>query len=377
MSAAAQVEIQRTGNGTAVLRISGDWLITAATPGPDDVQVDLTAGLEPRTVAFDSHGLGTWDTSILTFVIQLSDLCRDRGIDVDRSGLPQGVQNLLGLAEAVPEKEDARTTEIRKSVLEQIGEGTLSAAGSLGEMLEFLGHATITFARLAGRSVRFRRSDLMVLVQQAGAEALGIVTLISFLIGLILAFVGAAQLEQFGAAIYVADLVGVAMVRDVGALMTAIVMAGRSGAAYAAELGSMKVTQEIDALTTMGISPLEFLVIPRILALALMMPLLTIYADFMGILGGAFVGISMLDLSFTTYIQQTAGALSLHDLVGGLFKAAVYGILVALAGCLRGMQSGTSSSAVGVATTSAVVTSIVLIISACGAFAVIFYALGI
>jgi phospholipid/cholesterol/gamma-HCH transport system permease protein len=128
MSAAAQVEIQRTGNGTAVLRISGDWLITAATPGPDDVQVDLTAGLEPRTVAFDSHGLGTWDTSILTFVIQLSDLCRDRGIDVDRSGLPQGVQNLLGLAEAVPEKEDARTTEIRKSVLEQIGEGTLSAA---------------------------------------------------------------------------------------------------------------------------------------------------------------------------------------------------------------------------------------------------------
>jgi phospholipid/cholesterol/gamma-HCH transport system permease protein len=217
----------------------------------------------------------------------------------------------------------------------------------------------------------------MVLVQQAGAEALGIVTLISFLIGLILAFVGAAQLEQFGAAIYVADLVGVAMVRDVGALMTAIVMAGRSGAAYAAELGSMKVTQEIDALTTMGISPLEFLVIPRILALALMMPLLTIYADFMGILGGAFVGISMLDLSFTTYIQQTAGALSLHDLVGGLFKAAVYGILVALAGCLRGMQSGTSSSAVGVATTSAVVTSIVLIISACGAFAVIFYALGI
>ena len=206
---------------------------------------------------------------------------------------------------------------------------------------------------------------------------MGIVGLINFLIGLILAFVGAAQLEQFGAAIYVANLVGVAMVRDIGALMTAIVMAGRTGAAYAAELGSMKVTQEIDALTTMGISPLEFLVIPRILALVLMMPLLTLYADFMGIIGGAFVGITMLDLSLTTYIQQTADSLKMLDLAGGLFKAGVYGVLIALAGCLRGMQSGNSSSAVGVATTSAVVTSIVLIISACGAFAVIFYALGI
>jgi phospholipid/cholesterol/gamma-HCH transport system permease protein len=139
----------------------------------------------------------------------------------------------------------------------------------------------------------------------------------------------------------------------------------------------MKVTQEIDALTTMGISPLEFLVIPRILALSLMLPLLSVYADVMGILGGAFVGITMLDLSLTTYIQQTADALHIKDLVGGLFKAGVYGVLIALAGCLRGMQSGNSSSAVGVATTSAVVTSIVLIISACGAFAVIFYALGI
>lgn len=377
MSNLAQFELQRTGNGAAVVRLSGDWLMTAKTPGPDDLRVDLTAAAAPRLIAFDTAGLSAWDTSILTFLIQLMDVCRDRGIEVDRSGLPQGVRNLLGLAEAVPEKEDARTTEIRRSVLEQIGERTLSAAGSLVEMLEFLGDATITFAKLAGRSVRFRRSDLMVLFQQAGAEALGIVTLISFLIGLILAFVGAAQLEQFGAAIYVADLVGVAMVRDVGALMTAIVMAGRSGAAYAAELGSMKVTQEIDALSTMGISPLEFLVIPRVLALTLMMPLLTIYADFMGILGGAFVGITMLDLSFATYMQQTAGALHIYDLAGGLFKAAVYGLLVALAGCLRGMQSGTSSSAVGVATTSAVVTSIVLIISACGAFAVIFFALGI
>jgi phospholipid/cholesterol/gamma-HCH transport system permease protein len=377
MSQMAELEVVRDGDGAVTLRLAGDWLLTRSKPAAEELTPALADGPEPRTVRFDASRLGEWDSGILTFLVRLAGLCRERGIELDRSGLPAGIQRLLSLAEAVPEKEDAKQTEIRLGVLEQIGERTLAAAGSLVEMLTFLGDATLTFSKLVGRQVRYRRSDLLVLVQQAGAEALGIVTLISFLVGLILAFVGAAQLEQFGAAVYVANLVGVAMVRDVGALMTAIVMAGRSGAAYAAELGSMKVTQEIDALTTMGISPLEFLVIPRVLALFLMMPLLTIYADFLGILGGAFVGLTMLDLSFTTYMQQTADAFGLNDLIGGLFKAAVYGILIALAGCLRGMQSGTSSSAIGVATTSAVVTSIVLIISACGAFAVIFYALGI
>jgi phospholipid/cholesterol/gamma-HCH transport system permease protein len=184
-------------------------------------------------------------------------------------------------------------------------------------------------------------------------------------------------LQQFGAAIYVANLVGIAMVREMGAMMTAIVMAGRTGASYAAQLGSMKVTQEIDALSTMGISPIEFLVLPRIIALALMMPLLCLYSDFVGILGGAAVGVVMLDLSATTYFQQTVHSIDLVDLVGGVFKALVYGVLIAFAGSLRGIQCGNSSSAVGEATTSAVVTSIILIISACGVFAVLFYILGI
>jgi phospholipid/cholesterol/gamma-HCH transport system permease protein len=201
--------------------------------------------------------------------------------------------------------------------------------------------------------------------------------LISFLVGLILAFVGAIQLQQFGASIYVADLVGIAMVREMGAMMTAIVMAGRTGASYAAQLGSMKVSQEIDALTTMGISPLEFLVLPRMIALALMMPLLCLYSDLMGIVGGAAVGVSMLDLSARVYFQETFHAVALGDLAGGIFKASVYGLLIALSGCLRGMQTGNSSSAVGESTTAAVVTSIVFIISACGMFAVLFYILGI
>jgi phospholipid/cholesterol/gamma-HCH transport system permease protein len=185
------------------------------------------------------------------------------------------------------------------------------------------------------------------------------------------------QLEQFGAAIYVADLVGIAIVREMGAVMTGIVVAGRTGAAYAAQLGTMKVTQEIDALTTMGISPLEFLVLPRVLALCLMMPLLCLYADLVGVVGGAAVGIGMLRLAPAVYLRETMHAVDNADLAGGVMKASVYGILVALAGCLRGLQSGKSSSAVGDAATSAVVTGIVFIISACGVFAVVFYVLGI
>jgi phospholipid/cholesterol/gamma-HCH transport system permease protein len=224
---------------------------------------------------------------------------------------------------------------------------------------------------------RYRSSDLFLLIQQCGAQALPIVTLISFLVGAILAFVGAVQLRQFGAQLYVANLVGIAMTREMGAMMTAILMAGRTGAAFAAQLGTMKVTQEVDAFTTAGFSPLEFLVLPRVVALVLMMPLLCLYADFVGIAGGAAVGVGMLDLSWTTYFQQTASAVSLTDAAGGVFKSSFYGVLIALAGCLRGLQSGTSSAAVGDAATSAVVTGIVAVIVACGIFAVVFYVLRI
>jgi phospholipid/cholesterol/gamma-HCH transport system permease protein len=244
-------------------------------------------------------------------------------------------------------------------------------------MLAFLGDMTVTFVRLFGMKARYRASDLWLLIQQCGAQALPIVTLVTFLVGVILAFVGAVQLKQFGAQIYVANLVGIAMTREMGAMMTAILMAGRTGAAFAAELGTMRVTQEIDALTTAGFSPMEFLVLPRVIALVLMMPLLCLYADFMGIAGGAAIGVGTLHLSWTTYAQQTADAVTLTDTAGGVFKSSVYGVLVALAGCLRGLQSGNSSAAVGDAATSAVVTGIVAIIVACGIFSVVFYVVGI
>ncbi|HJU09373.1 MAG TPA: ABC transporter permease, partial [Candidatus Binataceae bacterium] len=188
---------------------------------------------------------------------------------------------------------------------------------------------------------------------------------------------GAVQLQQFGAAIYVADLVAIGMARDMGAMMTAIIMSGRTGAAFAARLGTMKVTEEIDALTTMGISPLEFLVLPRVLALVLMMPILCLYSDLMGMLGGAAVGTTMLGIPFKLYFKETAAVLTLTQVFGGVFKATVYGALIAVSGCFRGFQCGGSASAVGDAATQAVVMGIVLVVAACGIFAVIFNVLGI
>ena len=223
-------------------------------------------------------------------------------------------------------------------------------------MLQFLGEAMESFGRLTIGRARFRRSDLVDIIFECGAAALPIVTLISFLVGLILAFVGAIQLTQFGAQIYVADLVGIAMAREMGALMTAIIMSGRTGAAFAAQLGTMQVNEEIDALTTFGLSPMDFLVLPRMIALILMMPLLCIYADLMGILGGALVGVGMLKLSVTEYVNETINGVSLTDFSVGIFKSAIFGVLVAICGCMRGIQCGRSASAVGLAATSAVVT---------------------
>jgi phospholipid/cholesterol/gamma-HCH transport system permease protein len=371
-----QVSLQRSGDALLV-RLSGAWRLQGGLASDATVRQELERSPRPARMAFEAETLTHWDSSILTFLVAISALCRQGGINMDRAGLPAGVRRLLELAEAVSERKGARKEAEEASLLERIGTATMGATASLTEMLAFLGEMTITFIRLFGMKARYRASDLFLLIQQSGAEALPIVTLISFLVGVILAFVGAVQLKQFGAQIYVADLVGIAMMREMGAMMTAIIMAGRTGAAFAAQLGTMKVTQEIDAFTTAGFSPLEFLVLPRAVALILMMPLLCLYSDFVGVLGGAAIGVGMLDLSWTTYFRETANAVGLTDVMGGVFKSSVYGVLIALAGCLRGLQCGNSSSAVGDAATSAVVTGIVAIIVACGTFAVIFYVLGI
>lgn len=362
---------------TLHVRLAGSWRLADGLPSVRDVQQQFTESPRIERVTFDATALSAWDTGLLTFLMQSFAICDQHRAEVDRSGLPQGVQRLLALAEAVPERQGVRRTEMRVAWLNHIGERTLALGEAMVEAMTFLGDACLAFLRLLRGQIQFRRKDFGIILQDCSARALPIVSLISFLVGLILAFVGAVQLQQFGAQIYVADLVGLGMAREMGAMMTGIIMAGRTGAAFAAQLGTMRVNEEIDAFTTMGFSPMDFLVLPRMLALMTMLPLLCLYADFMGILGGLVVGVGMLDLELAQYVNESLLALSLLDFGLGLIKSAVYGAVIAIAGCYRGMQCGNSSAAVGEAATSAVVTSIVWIVVASAILTVIYDALGL
>jgi phospholipid/cholesterol/gamma-HCH transport system permease protein len=372
-----EVCFERTpDDGALRIRLSGTWSMRGVRPPPDRARQEVER-TRPRRVVLDAHGLAGWDTTLLTCVAPLLALCRERGIGVDVSDLPAGARRLLALAEAVPERVGARAPSGRPRWIARLGGGALAAFDGGAEIVRFVGEFTLAFGRMLGLRARFQLSELFLIIQQCGPQALPIVTLISFLVGLILAFMGAVQLMRFGATIYVADLVALGMAREMGAIMTAIVMAGRTGAAFAAQLGTMKVTEEIDALSTFGLSPLEFLVLPRVSALFLMMPLLCLYADFWGIVGGVVVAAGMLDLTLTQYLNETFAAVSLTDFGLGIVKSSIFGVLIGFAGCLRGLQCGGSASAVGDAATSAVVASIVLIIATDGAFAVLCNLLGI
>jgi len=354
----------RPTRGILRVRITGAWKIGTKIPSASQVQNKIESLGSIQRVGFFTENLTDWDSSLLTFLIKISEYCTRNNLAFEKDGLPQGVQKLIALATAVPERKGARKASTRDPFFNRVGASALGLWQSTIEILSFIGEAFIAFLKFLAGKASFRRSDLLLFIQQCGANALPIVSLISFLVGLILAFVGAVQLAMFGAQIFVADLVGIAMLRVMGAIMAGIVMSGRTGAAFAAQLGTMQVNEEIDALKTMGVSPMEFLVLPRMLALVIMMPLLCIYADLMGILGGLVVGVGMLDISVKQYLVQTKGALNLNHFFIGIFQAGVFGVLVALAGCLRGIQCGRSASAVGDATTSAVVTSIVAIIVA-------------
>jgi phospholipid/cholesterol/gamma-HCH transport system permease protein len=369
------IRLESSDHETLDLWVGGDWALGDGVPDLVELQQKL-APSGARLLRLQADGLGAWDSSLVAYLVGAAALADQSGCAVDPANLPSGLQRLLALARAVPEKEDARSAHVKPSFLERLGEGYLSAIREFRSGLSFVGEATLSLLRLARGQARFRRSDLMLLIEECGVSALPIVILISFLVGMILAFVGAIQLQQFGAEIYVANLVGIAMLREMGAMMAGIIMAGRTGAAFAAQLGTMRVTQEMDALTTMGISPMDFVVLPRMIALCLMMPLLALFADLVGVLGGAAVGATMLDLAPALYLRQTVEAVSFSDFTSGLLKSAVFGVLIAVAGCLRGMQCGNSSSAVGEAATSAVVTGIVLIIVADATFTVLFNVVG-
>lgn len=373
----AQFHLRRVTDRSLLIQLSGNWRMQDGLPSFQEVRTQIQAESGVERITFDTQALSSWDSGFVTFLLKIMDLSSHLGVDVDRGSLPDGVQRLVKLATAVPEQKGARRTVVRELLLSLIGKKALTVLADAKEMVTFVGEAVQALLVFARGKIHFRKSDLFVTIQECGAQALPIVSLISFLVGLILAFVGAVQLRQFGAQIYVANLVGLGMAREMGAMMTAIIMAGRTGAAFAAQLGTMRVNQEIDALTTLGISPMQFLVLPRMLALILMMPLLCLYADLLGILGGMVVGVGMLDIGMMEYFNQTQQALSVTDFVLGLIKSVVFGVLVAIAGCLRGIQCGNNAAAVGNAATSAVVTSIVFIVVSDATLTIIYDALGV
>ncbi len=372
---ASTVRIENIDGRTLAVIVAGDWAVRHGMPSAEAVAGRMAG--PPGRVTVRSDGLGRWDSSLVSFVAGLEAHCRSRTVPFDKAGLPAGVRRLVDLALAVPEKTGTRRAGAERSILVLVGEAALSSWKGFQDTLVFLGEATLSFLRLLAGRVRFRRSDLLQTIQECGAQALGIAFVISLLVGLILAFVGAVQLRTFGAEIYVANLVTVAMTREMAAIMTAIVLAGRTGAAFAAQLGTMQANEEIDALTTLGVSPIDFLVLPRMLALMLMMPLLYLYSVFAGMLGGFLVGVGMLDLTGTTYLAQTQSSFTFTDFFVGWGKSVLFGALVAIAGCMRGIQSGRSAAAVGNAATSAVVTALVYIIISDAVLAVLLNVVGL
>lgn len=373
----AELSVSDSSDGALLLDLSGDWLLGANLPGPEPVLERLSTTPKPAVIRFSAEHLGEWDTGLVKPLIAIARIAQEREIDVDDAGMPAGVKRLVALAFAVPEREGARRTFRKKGFLETVGEQVQSGMQGARDLLTFTGELVLSCGRFLRGKATYQRSDVMQYIQEAGAEAFPIVSLICFLIGMIFAFVGVMQLQMFGAGIYTANLVAVAMIREMSAIMTAIIMAGRTGASYAAQIGTMKVNEEVDALTTLGMNPTDYLVTPRVLALIVMMPLLTMYASLMGILGGMMVGLSMLDVSLVQYVAQTIESVQLNSLFGGLFKSVVYGTLVALAGCQQGMACGNSALAVGQCTTRAVVMGIVLIVVSASILTVIYINLGI
>lgn len=360
--------------GGFCLFFSGEWTI-CHSKRERLAEFDSFAGKlsEHNTCRFQLSDDFTWDSSFLLFLQHIEQRISKHGAGVDLSYFPEGLTNLLAKHETKSSEQGSAEAKLETEVssFDQILSAFLRVAEFWGKWLMFLS------GLIRGKSFA-RGRDFILACRDCGASALPIVTLISYLTGLTMAFVGSVQLEKFNATIYTADLVCLAMVREMGPLMVAIVMAGRTGASFAAEIGSMKINEEVDSLRTLGIPAIDFLVLPRTLALFFMTPLLTLYADIVGIIGGLTVGTQVMGFSALHYFEQTQSALlSMWEIYSGLWKSLAFGLIVGLVGCYKGINSGSNSSSLGKAVTSSVVVSITLIVVADALFELSYSYLGL
>ncbi|MFO7724387.1 MAG: ABC transporter permease [Oceanipulchritudo sp.] len=368
------LKLNRKAGGDLEVHVGADWDHVDPLPFLEEVISGIRESSRPGTLTFCFGESVSHDQRMVPFLLDIIRASHDQKLEADLESLPESVRKLLRIALAVdPHEPPGRSSS---NPISEIGIKAFRAICESRGFIEFMGELVYTFGRFLTGKARFRQRDFWAILQSCGVEALPIVSLIAVMVGVILGFVGAVQLQKFGATIYMIDLVGLAMAREMGAVMTGVILSGRTGAAFAAQIGTMNVNQEIDALKTLGISAMEFLVLPRTIALVLMMPLLTLYANFLGWMGAFVVAIPM-NISPTEFWIQLAEAVSLTNIALGIIKSFFFGMIVAASGCYYGLRSGHSSAAVGEATTRAVVAGITWIIIFDAVFAFTFEIIGV
>ena len=363
-------------NRDAVISITGRLDAKGASSLWQDIPKKIFHDNTPNLI-LDLETVEYLDTAGATFLCHLETFGKTLGFEnISIVNLKTEYSTLVDLAKDISQKNFSDQNPKKLSFVENKGKGVPDALLEAKEFITYTGEITWALIQSLKHPKRIRWADTFLVAERSGVDALPIVALISFIVGLVMAFQAAIPMRMFGAELYVADLIGIAMVRELGPLMTAIVLAGRSSSAFAAEIGTMRINEEIDALTVMGLDPVRFLIVPRIIASTIITPLLTIFSNLMGMLGGALV-ITSMGYPIISYYNQIASFVKWNDFAGGLIKCFVFGILIAATGCIRGYQTQSGPSAVGVSTTRAVVTGIFLIAVVDGIFSIIYYYLGI
>ncbi|CAK0766016.1 phospholipid/cholesterol/gamma-HCH transport system permease protein [Azospirillaceae bacterium] len=366
--------------GRPVATVSGPWIIDSATQ-LERLVAETTAptAIDVGSVLrLDFGRLEALDTVGALLLRRLQHKFMRQGVKVVVAGIQPAHAGLLEAvwrAAATPPLQSPRSLGLAAQftkIVDELGQATIKSVRSAGHLLGFFGLICVTLVRILCRPTHIRFTSLVWHMEQTGLRALPILGMLSFLIGVVLAFQGADQLRRFGAEIYVVNLLGLSMLREIGILMTAIIVAGRSGSAFTAQIGTMKVNQEIDAMLTLGLDPIEILVIPRILALMLVMPLLTFYANMVGLLGGMTMSWMLLDITFLQFVKQMHGPLDVFDVTVAYIKAPIFALVIGMVGCYEGLLVSGSAESVGLRTTKSVVESIFLVIVLNALFSILF-----
>lgn len=359
------------------IAVGGEWTI-----GDARALDELAAGLNPgdaRRTVFDLESITRLDSAGAWLLFRTAERLRGMGVLVEFTNVSPRHQPLLDIvAEGNRDGADEpKPPNVLVALLEKLGGATVDIGLKAVELLNFVGLVTVAFGRAVRSPRRFRPKALVTQIEQTGLNALPIVGLLTFLVGVVLAYLMSDQLRQFGAEVFTVNLVGLSMLREIGVLITAIMIAGRSGSAFTAQIGTMKVNEEVDAMGTLGLNPIEVLVLPRVIALMLTLPVLTFFADVMGVLGGGVMTVLVLDLSPAQFVTALKGAVDLDDFLVGMVKAPVHAFIIAIVGCYEGLKVQRTAESVGRQTTVSVVESIFLVIVATALFSILFSILGI